>query len=138
MKKATLGLIIWVTGLLFVFGCICVMECNAQEYQIEREQLLPLPAPNTDQDICPIPDGVLCEIIPKDRIFKLHDLVDYWKAYKTECYADSHEESGWKFVITDTTSYGVVAGYDQYSTWWVYKQPTFDGFMDFLESEVEK
>jgi len=53
--------------------------------------------------------------------------------YADSCYADSTQKSGWVLVTFDTEdggkSYG---GYDEYQSWQEHKEPSFNGFREFL------
>lgn len=70
--------------------------------------------------------------------------VKLYDEYKQECEADSTEiEVGgyWDVVKTEKVNdYGVYSGYDVFvprHKVWKHREPTFDGFMEFLKGKTK-
>jgi len=111
------------------------MLCYGIEY--DESQSLIMPAPewkayfNLDNRIIQHRDEET-EILTIAYILELYD------EYADSCYADSTQKSGWVFVEMEKCGNGIIGGYDEYQTWYEHKQPTFEGFIEFLRSKNEK
>lgn len=69
-----------------------------------------------------------------DEIIMMSDLL----TYQTECYNDSTERSGWIFVESDyPNAFGLVAGWDEWQTWWHHREPTITGFIEWLKKRKQ-
>jgi len=74
-------------------------------------------------------------LLSRNRYLVITELTLH-KAYLDYCYADSVEVSGWRFVHVEDFG-GYASGYDEWQTWWRHKEPTFEGYVEWL-SEMLK
>ena len=68
---------------------------------------------------------------------KVSDIYDY----KTECYNDSTYGCWYEFVQTSepTTRYGsLLLGYDEEKCGYIHRNPTFEGFITYIEKKYSK
>lgn len=89
-------------------------------------------------------DG-LCTI---GQIVVLEDLLENWDSYKAKCWADSNRHScdmiyneGVSYVPrTDSAGFFKIysAGTTGVEVWWEHREPTFDGFMEYLRKETRQ
>ena len=63
-------------------------------------------------------------------------LLDAYKFYSDECWADSTEKEGWVTHATPV-GMGMYSCYQTYEEWWSHREPTFTGFMEFLKRKVK-
>ena len=67
--------------------------------------------------------------------YQMKRLVSSWKAYKQECWNDSTKLIRW--IKPDAGNFAV--SYPEYlDTVMVHKQPTFEGFMEYLKRRIEE
>lgn len=65
-------------------------------------------------------------------------LLRWLKEYQTECYNDSNYVCDWRIIITDKDKNGLVHTYDSYDCIWNHKEPTFLGFIEWLDKKLIK
>ena len=66
--------------------------------------------------------------------YQMEQLVNSWTAYKQECWNDSTKLIRW--IKPDAGNFAV--SYPEYlDTVMVHKQPTFEGFMQYLEKKIK-
>lgn len=142
MKNLKLIIALWI---IFIIGVIVLVKVNAQE-KVEKHPIV-IKWDDVYKGLVIIQLDMETDTITVYQNFTAMVMLSLLREYSAECYADSelvkmglfYTFEGNKFkAIYDPKPYESIGNLIEVNDEWIHRDPTFTGFMEFLEAKYKQ